>query len=52
MTRTVTFTNEQITAYAPPDLAGKARTSVMEAWAALRPMLLRRVASRLRRSRA
>jgi transglutaminase-like putative cysteine protease len=41
-----------VSAYAPPDLAGKARTSVMEAWTALRPMLLRRVASRLRRSRA
>ena len=40
-----------VSAYAPPDLAGKARTSVMEAWTALRPMLLRRMASRLRRNR-
>jgi hypothetical protein len=41
-----------VSAYAPPDLAGNARTSVMEAWAALRPMLLRRLASRLRPNRA
>ena len=41
-----------VSAYAPPDLAGSTRTSVMEAWAALRPLLLRRVASRLRRNRA
>jgi len=41
-----------VSAYAPPDLAATARTSVMDAWAALRPMLLRRVASRLRPSRA
>jgi len=40
-----------VSAYAPPDLAGKARTSVMEAWTALRPILLRRVAARLRRNR-
>lgn len=39
-----------VSAYAPPDIAGTSRTSVMEAWAALRPMLLRRVASRLRRN--
>jgi len=41
-----------VSAYAPPDMAGSARTSVMEAWAALRPMLLRRLASRLRPNRA
>ena len=41
-----------VAAYAPPDLAGSARGSVMEAWAALRPMLLRRVASRLHLTRA
>ncbi len=41
-----------VSAYAPPDLAEAARSSVMEAWTALRPLLLRRVASRLRRSRA
>jgi transglutaminase-like putative cysteine protease len=41
-----------VSAYAPPDLAGSARASVMDAWAALRPMLLRRVASRLRPNRA
>jgi transglutaminase-like putative cysteine protease len=40
-----------VSAYAPPDLAGSARASVMDAWAALRPLLLRRVASRLRPSR-
>jgi transglutaminase-like putative cysteine protease len=40
-----------VSAYAPPDLAGSARASVMEAWAALRPLLLRRVVSRLRPSR-
>jgi transglutaminase-like putative cysteine protease len=37
-----------IAAYAPPDLALSARTSVMEAWSSLRPMLLRRVFARLR----
>jgi transglutaminase-like putative cysteine protease len=41
-----------VSAYAPPDLAEAARASVMEAWSSLRPLLLRRVASRLRRSRA
>lgn len=40
-----------VSAYAPPELAGSTRTSVMEAWAALRPLLLRRVVSRLRPSR-
>jgi hypothetical protein len=41
-----------MSAYAPPDLARTARPSVMEAWIALRPMLLRRVASRVRPNRA
>jgi hypothetical protein len=41
-----------VSAYAPPDLAASARASVMDAWVALRPMLLRRVASRLRPNRA
>jgi hypothetical protein len=40
-----------VAAYAPPDLAGSVRASVMEAWTELRPMLIRRVLSRLRRSR-
>ncbi len=41
-----------MSAYAPPDLARSARASVLEAWAALRPLLLRRVASRLHLTRA
>jgi hypothetical protein len=41
-----------VSAYAPPDLAPSARASVLEAWTALRPLLLRRVASRLRLTRA
>lgn len=41
-----------VAAYAPPDLAQSARASVMEAWAALRPLLLRRLAARLRPYRA
>jgi transglutaminase-like putative cysteine protease len=41
-----------VSAYAPPDVAGTARASVMDAWVALRPMLLKRVASRLRVRRA
>lgn len=41
-----------VSAYAPPELAPGARTSVLEAWSALRPLLLRRVASRLRLTRA
>ena len=40
-----------VAAYAPPDLASLARPSVMEAWSALRPMLLRRVFARLRPTR-
>ena len=41
-----------VAAYAPPDVAPSARAAVMEAWAAIRPMLLRRVASRLHLTRA
>lgn len=41
-----------VAAYAPPDLAETGRTTVMEAWSALRPLLLRRIAARLRLSRA
>ena len=41
-----------VAAYAPPDLAGSVRSSVMEAWTELRPLLLRRVLSRLRRFRS
>lgn len=40
-----------VSAYAPPDIASTSKTSVMEAWTSLRPMLLRRMASRLRRRR-
>src|SRR5690348_478114 len=36
-----------VAAYAPPEQAGTSRESVMEAWSALRPMLLRRVLRRL-----
>jgi transglutaminase-like putative cysteine protease len=41
-----------VSAYAPPELASSARAAVLEAWAALRPLLLRRVATRLRLTRA
>ncbi len=41
-----------VSAYAPPDVAPSARAAVLEAWATLRPLLLRRVASRLRLMRA
>ena len=37
-----------IAAYAPPDEAAGARATVMEAWTALRPHLLRRIVARLR----
>jgi transglutaminase-like putative cysteine protease len=37
-----------IAAYAPPDLAQSADSTVKEAWTALRPLLLRRVLGRLR----
>jgi hypothetical protein len=38
-----------VAAYAPPDIAEGTRPNVMEAWAQLRPLMLRRVAVRLRR---
>ena len=38
-----------VAAYAPPEVASTSRASIMEAWSALRPMLLRRALSRLRR---
>jgi len=41
-----------VAAYAPPDVAGSTRSSIMEAWTELRPMLLRRVMSRIRRIRS
>ncbi len=37
-----------VAAYAPPDEARTARASVMEAWSALRPLLLRRAFARFR----
>ncbi|HKC20718.1 MAG TPA: transglutaminase domain-containing protein [Candidatus Dormibacteraeota bacterium] len=37
-----------VAAYAPPEQASQQRSSIMEAWVALRPMLLRRVIARLR----
>jgi hypothetical protein len=40
-----------IAAYAPHDEATAARSSVMEAWTALRPLLVRRVLARLRPNR-
>lgn len=36
-----------VAAYAPPEVAAEARTSVMDAWTSLRPLLLRRVLARL-----
>jgi len=41
-----------VAAYAPPEVAGSTRASIMEAWTELRPLLLRRVISRLRRIRS
>ncbi|MGH7763768.1 MAG: DUF4129 domain-containing transglutaminase family protein [Candidatus Dormibacteraceae bacterium] len=41
-----------VAAYAPPDEAASSRSSVMEAWALLRPMMLRRALARLRPNRA
>jgi transglutaminase-like putative cysteine protease len=41
-----------VAAYAPDDVAASARSSVMEAWSALRPLLVRRVLKRLRPNRA
>ena len=40
-----------VAAYAPQDEAESTRTSVMDAWTDLRPMLLRRIAARLRPGR-
>ncbi|MDQ2923795.1 MAG: DUF3488 and transglutaminase-like domain-containing protein [Candidatus Dormibacteraeota bacterium] len=40
-----------VAAYAPRELAASTRASVMEAWSALRPMLVRRVLARLRPNR-
>jgi len=40
-----------VAAYAPADVAGSARASVMEAWSVLRPLLLRRVIARMRPAR-
>jgi hypothetical protein len=40
-----------VAAYAPPDVARSARATVLEAWSALRPLLLRRVFGRLRPTR-
>jgi transglutaminase-like putative cysteine protease len=40
-----------VAAYAPPEVAATSRSSIMEAWSALRPMLLRRVLARLRPTR-
>jgi hypothetical protein len=41
-----------VAAYAPPDMAQSTRAAVMEAWTSLRPLMLRRVAGRLRPGRA
>jgi hypothetical protein len=41
-----------VAAYAPPEVAETGRATVMEAWSALRPALLRRITARLRRPRA
>ena len=40
-----------VAAYAPPDVAEGTRVNVMEAWSQLRPLMLRRVAARLRPTR-
>jgi transglutaminase-like putative cysteine protease len=41
-----------VAAYGPPDVALSARSSVMDAWVSLRPLLLREVTTRLRRRRS
>jgi len=41
-----------VAAYAPPEMAQATKPSVMEAWASLRPMMVRRVLSRVRPGRA
>ena len=38
-----------VAAYGPPDLASTSRTTVLDAWSELRPVLLRRVLARVRR---
>lgn len=40
-----------VAAYAPPDVAASARSTVMDAWTSLRPLLVRRVLARLRPNR-
>ena len=40
-----------VAAYAPAEMAESARPSVLEAWSALRPLLVRRVLARLRPNR-
>ena len=40
-----------VAAYAPPDAAAATRSSVMETWGALRPLLVRRILKRLRPNR-
>ena len=41
-----------LAAYAPEDVAAGSRSTVLEAWSALRPLLVRRVFARLRPNRA
>ena len=41
-----------VAAYAPPEMAQATKPSVMEAWASLRPMMVRRILSRVRPGRA
>ncbi|TMF00279.1 MAG: transglutaminase domain-containing protein [Chloroflexi bacterium] len=41
-----------VAAYAPPEMAQSTKPSVMEAWASLRPMMVRRVLSRVRPGRS
>lgn len=41
-----------VAAYAPPEMARETRPSVMEAWSSLRPMMVRRVLSRVRPGRS
>src|SRR5579859_149513 len=41
-----------VAAYAPPEMAQATKPSVMEAWASLRPMMLRRILSRARPGRS
>jgi hypothetical protein len=40
-----------VAAYAPPEVADSTRSSVMETWSALRPLLVRRVLARFRPNR-